>query len=58
MQPLRPQGTEPILVHGGRRLFLGPAEAFYRATFFSTTGRPPIPLAIWDEVMRRDTDLR
>jgi hypothetical protein len=55
VQPLRPQGTEPILVLGGRRLFLGPAEAFYRATFFETSGRPPISLTVWEEVMRRDS---
>ncbi len=54
VQPLRKQGTEPILVHGGRRLFLGFAEVFYRATFFSPGSRPPIPEDVWSEVQRRD----
>ncbi|MFN8587812.1 MAG: hypothetical protein U0704_08395 [Candidatus Eisenbacteria bacterium] len=54
VQPLRPQGTEPILVHGGRRLFLGFAEVFYRATFFPSGDRPPIPAPVWSEVMHRD----
>lgn len=58
VQPLRPQGTEPILVHGGRRLFLGFADVFYRATFFSTGSRPPIPEAVWNEVQRRDAAQR
>lgn len=54
LQPLRPQGTEPILVHGARRLWLGPAESFYRATFFDAPGRPPIPMPVWEELQRRD----
>lgn len=58
VQPLRPQGTEPILVHGGRRLFLGFADVFYRATFFSTGSRPPIPEKVWSEVQRRDAAQR
>lgn len=58
VQPLRPQGTEPILVHGGRRLFLGFAEVFYRATFFSNGSRPPIPESVWNEVKRRDAAQR
>jgi hypothetical protein len=55
LQPLRPQGTEPILVHGERRLWLGFAEVFYRATFFETARRPPIPRPVWDELVRRDS---
>lgn len=58
LQPLRPAGTEPILVHGERRLWLGFAEVFYRATFFETPRRPPIPQPVWDEVVRRDATQR
>jgi hypothetical protein len=54
LQPLRPAGTEPILVHGERRLWLGFADVFYRATFFESSGRPPIPQPVWDELQRRD----
>jgi hypothetical protein len=49
----RPQGTEPILVHGHRRLFLGRADLFYQATFFSRPGHPPAPPAIWNELEHR-----
>lgn len=58
LQPLRPAGTEPILVHGERRLWLGFAEVFYRATFFESSRRPPIPQAVWDELQRRDAAQR
>lgn len=54
LQPLRPAGTEPVLVHGERRMWLGFAEVFYRATFFDAPGRPPIPRPVWDELRRRD----
>ena len=54
LQPLRAAGTEPILVHGERRLWLGFAEVFYRATFFETADRPPVPRPVWDELVRRD----
>lgn len=58
LQPPRPQGTEPILVHGERRLWLGFAGVFYRATFFETPQRPPIPQPVWDELLRRDAAQR
>jgi hypothetical protein len=55
LQPLRRVGTEPILVHGERRVWLGFADVFYRATFFETKDRPPIPLPVWNELQHRDS---
>lgn len=49
----RPYTNEPLLVHGGRRLYLGPAELFYRAIFFPSAGRAPASPAIWAELERR-----
>jgi hypothetical protein len=54
LQAPRPFSNEPILVYGARRLFLGPAEFFYRATFFEGPGRPPVPLPLWNELKRRE----
>lgn len=55
LQPLRPVGTEPILVHGERRVWLGFADVFYRATAFESNDRPPIPLPVWNELQHRDS---
>ena len=54
LQYPRPFSNEPILVWGERRLFLGPAEFFYRAIFFPTPGQPPAPAPVWAELQRRD----
>lgn len=55
LQPLRRVGTEPILVHGERRVWLGFADVFYRATAFETTERAPIPEPVWNELQLRDS---
>ena len=53
LQAARPTSNEPILVFGARRLFLGPAEFFYRAIFFPSGGKPPMPTETWNELLRR-----
>src|SRR5262249_52906336 len=54
LQAHRPFSNEPLLVHGERRLFLGPAEFFYRATFFPPPGMAPAPPAVWTELQGRE----
>jgi len=54
LQHRRPNGPEPILVYGERRMFLGPAEAFYRAAFFPKGDEPPAPPAAWRELLHRE----
>jgi hypothetical protein len=53
LQHRRPNGPEPIMVYGRRRLFLGYAEAFYRAVFFPRVDQPPAPPEAWRELLRR-----
>jgi hypothetical protein len=53
LQHRRPNGPEPIMVYGRRRLFLGYAEAFYRAVFFPRGDQPPAPPQAWRELLRR-----
>lgn len=55
LQPLRRVGTEPILVHGERRVWLGFADVFYRATAFETGDRPRVPPPVWNELQHRDS---
>jgi hypothetical protein len=50
----RPNGPEPILVLGRRRLYLGMAENFYRGAFNSRGDEPPVPQPIWQELKRRE----
>jgi hypothetical protein len=53
LQSPRMSSNEPVLVYGERRLFLGPAEFFYRAIFFPAPDRPPAPTIVWEELQRR-----
>ncbi len=54
LQSPRPYGTEPLIVFGQRRIYLGMAESFYRGISFPSPGHPPAPPAIWDELGRRE----
>jgi len=53
VQAPRARSNEPILVYGRRRLYLGPAEFFYRAIFFPRGDRPPAEPAVWNDLERR-----
>lgn len=53
LQVPRPKSNEPILVYGRRRLYLGPAEFFYRAIFFPSGDRPPADPAVWSDLSAR-----
>jgi hypothetical protein len=50
----RPNGPEPMLVLGHRRLYLGMAENLYRAAFIPRGNEPPVPQPIWQELKRRE----
>lgn len=50
----RPFGTEPILILGWRRLYLGMAESFYNEIQFRSPGHPSAPPAVWAELNRRE----
>ena len=54
LQSPRPFGTEPILVLGRRRLYLGMAESFYNEIQFHDAAHPPAPPTVWAELKRRE----
>jgi hypothetical protein len=54
LQSPRPFGTEPILILGWRRLYLGMAESFYNEIQFHAPGQPSAPPAVWAELKRRE----
>jgi len=54
LQSSRPFGTEPILILGRRRLYLGMVESFYNEIQFRSPGHPSAPPAAWAELKRRE----
>ena len=50
----RPFGTEPILILGWRRLYVGMAESFYNEIQFRSPGHLSAPPAVWAELKRRE----
>ena len=54
LQYPRSTGPEPILVLGRRPLYLGMAEALYRAVFMPRGDQPPVRAEVWQELKRRE----